>query len=230
MRCTEHNRCLSVSAFSKLLPKADWDCDGDFARRPRVATHTREEAFSRNCGTPKEGAQGIRLVDIKTDAAARTRKCPNFERDLRRQLAVPICSPWSLSWRKATKQKQQVVEFRLPRSQRFHQGLRKLLRDSEGQRGARELDPKWGRFLPQHRFNWDEIPWAFIGGLSHTWDMKVRVYFVFFGSVVVGCKHGACEPARQRFLHEAICNSSYAPSWGWPSVPSCCHFSRAGKG
>ena len=137
---------------------------------------------------------------------------------------------WSLSWRKATKQKQQVVEFRLPRIQRFHQGLRKLLRDSEGQRGARELDPKWGRFLPQHRFNWDEIPWAFIGGLSHTWDMKVRVYFVFFGSVVVGCKHGACEPARQRFLHEAICNSSYAPSWGWPSVPSCCHFSRAGKG
>ena len=112
---------------------------------------------------------------------------------------------WSLSWRKATKQKQQVVEFRLPRIQRFHQGLRKLLRDSEGQRGARELDPKWGRFLP-HRFNWDEIPWAFIGGLSHTWDMKVRVYFVFFGSVVVGCKHGACEPARQRFLHEAICS------------------------
>jgi len=85
---------------------------------------------------------------------------------------------WGLSWRKATKQKQKVIESRLARIQRFHQGLRKLLRDAEGQRGARELDPKWGRFLPQHRFNWDEIPWAFIGGLSHTWDMKVVFLFV----------------------------------------------------
>jgi hypothetical protein len=85
---------------------------------------------------------------------------------------------WNLSWRKATKKKQQAVKLRLPRIQRFHQGLRKVLRDSEGQRGARELDPKWGRFLPQHRFNWDEIPWAFIGGLSHTWEKKVCL-FVF---------------------------------------------------
>jgi hypothetical protein len=86
---------------------------------------------------------------------------------------------WGLSWRKATKQKQKIIESRLERIKRFHQGLRKLLRDSEGQRGARELDPKWGRFLPQHRFNWDEIPWAFIGGLSHTWDMKVLLGCLF---------------------------------------------------
>jgi len=88
---------------------------------------------------------------------------------------------WKLSWRKATKQKQQVIEDRLPRIQRFHQGLRKLLLDADCQRGPhRELDPKWGRILPQHRFNWDEIPWAFIGGLSHTWDTKVCFVLVLF--------------------------------------------------
>jgi hypothetical protein len=87
---------------------------------------------------------------------------------------------WGLSWRKTTKRKQQVVESRLARIQRFHQGLRKLVRDAEGKRGGRDLHPKWGRFLPQHRFNWDEIPWAFIGGLSYTWEIKVIVVFVFF--------------------------------------------------
>ena len=85
-----------------------------------------------------------------------------------------------LSFRKATKKKQQLMVERLPRIQRFHQGLRKLLQDADRQRGShREVDPKWGRFLPQHRFNWDEIPWAFIGGLSHTWDTKVFVFLVF---------------------------------------------------
>ena len=87
---------------------------------------------------------------------------------------------WGLSWRKATKQKAKVIESRLERIQRFHQGLRKLLRDAAGQRGAREVHPKFGRFLPQHRFNWDEIPWAFIGGLSHSWDMKVAVWVCCF--------------------------------------------------
>ena len=51
---------------------------------------------------------------------------------------------WGLSWRKTTKRKQQVVESRLARIQRFHQGLRKLLRDAEGKRGGRDLHPKWG--------------------------------------------------------------------------------------
>jgi len=88
---------------------------------------------------------------------------------------------WHLSWRKTTKQKQQVMTHRLPRIQRFHQGLRKLLLDANRERGpSRALDPKWGRFLPQHRFNWDEIPWAFIGGLSHTWNTKVLCILFLF--------------------------------------------------
>ena len=87
---------------------------------------------------------------------------------------------WSLSWRKATKQKQQVVEFRLPRIQRFHQGLRKILRDSEGQRGARELDPKWGRFLPQHSFNWDEILGIHRRALTHMGHEGACLFCVFW--------------------------------------------------
>jgi hypothetical protein len=51
--------------------------------------------------------------------------------------------------------------------------LRKFLVDKEQQRGARSLDARWGRVLLKHRFNWDEIPWAFIGGLSHTWEQQV---------------------------------------------------------
>ena len=62
-----------------------------------------------------------------------------------------------------------------------------------------------GRFLPQHRFNWDEIPWAFIGGLSYTWEMKVIVvfvfvfvFFVFFVVFIatIGRDYGARSPAR----------------------------------
>ena len=77
---------------------------------------------------------------------------------------------WKLSWRRATKRKDNST--RLHRAQRFHQGLRKLLVDENQERGPRALHPKWGRFLPQHRFNWDEIPLAFIGGLSHTWHHR----------------------------------------------------------
>lgn len=80
---------------------------------------------------------------------------------------------FDLSWRKTTKNKEKPTIDRLPRIQRFHQGLRLLLLDADARRGSRQLDPKWGRFPPQYRFNWDEIPWAFIGGLSHTWTKKV---------------------------------------------------------
>ena len=80
---------------------------------------------------------------------------------------------FDITWRRTTKTKQKVVADRLPKVQRFHQGLRKLLLDQGNLRGG--ASTKWGRFLPQHRFNWDEIPWAFIGGLSSTWDVKVLV-------------------------------------------------------
>jgi transposase len=86
---------------------------------------------------------------------------------------------WNLSWRRTTKRKQEANANRLPRMQRFHQQLRKLLIDQEGERGLRFLHPQWGRFLPKHRFNWDEIPWAFIGGLSHTWERQVRFVMLF---------------------------------------------------
>ena len=56
-----------------------------------------------------------------------------------------------------------------------------------------------------HRFNWDEISWAFIGGLSYTWEMKVIVVFVVFVFFLVfvvvfiatiGRDYGARSPAR----------------------------------
>ena len=83
-------------------------------------------------------------------------------------LAGPICSEMETKLEKGDR-------ARLHRAQRFHQGLRKLLVDENQERGPRALHPKWGRLLPQHRFNWDEIPLAFIGGLSHTWAPQVSV-------------------------------------------------------
>ena len=95
---------------------------------------------------------------------------------------------WGLSWRKATKQKQKVIESRLARIERFHQGLRKLLRDSEGQRGARELDPSGGGSCPG-RSSED----------SHT-QGGLLCLLRFVHKLLVGCKHGARPP----LLHEEI--------------------------
>jgi hypothetical protein len=89
---------------------------------------------------------------------------------------------FDLSWRKTKKLKNCTPQDRLPRIQRFHQGLQRLLQDPDGLRGQRPLDQQWGRFPPKSRFNWDEIPWAFIGGLSGTWTNKVECC-----EVVIAC-------------------------------------------
>lgn len=99
---------------------------------------------------------------------------------------------WDVTWRKTTKKKPKPIQERLPLIVRFHQSLVQLLQDPHGHRGDRPLDTKWGRFLPQYRWNFDEIPWAFIGGLSATWDIKVnvsclRVYVVLLCRMLQQC-------------------------------------------
>ncbi len=72
----------------------------------------------------------------------------------------------NLSPRSKTNVKLQSVSERLPRVRHWHRGLRKFLKMpiSEGT----PLDPVWGRYPPELRFNMDQVPLPFIQELDRT--------------------------------------------------------------
>ena len=46
--------------------------------------------------------------------------------------------------------------------QHFHRSLRKALKTKRGRNPTAKIHPKWGRWLPQNRYNVDQVPLPFI--------------------------------------------------------------------
>jgi len=144
----------------------------------------------------------------------------------------PFVRRWHLSWRKTAKQKQQVMVDRLPRIQRFHQGVRKFFQsggDSCLNTGLTGMKFPGPLLVASHTR----------GILRHCFCFCVCFVFVFllslfswflFGSLVsVGSADSSRAPAWQRGLHKEICDSDHAPTWGWSPLSACCHLSRSGQ-
>ncbi len=78
--------------------------------------------------------------------------------------------------------KSKSVTERLQTVTEFHQKLALLIaspRPTPAVDGAFPLDPRWGRFLPTHRFNLDQVGLPFVGALGPTFEFvgtpKVQV-------------------------------------------------------
>ncbi len=72
--------------------------------------------------------------------------------------------------RSKTNVKLESVADRLPRVRHFHRSLRKLLKTPFAE--DIPLDPVWGRYPPEFRFNMDQVPLPFIQELDRTYEQK----------------------------------------------------------
>ena len=73
---------------------------------------------------------------------------------------------FGISLRSKSNSKSEPVEVRLPKIQRWHARLRRRLK-----RGT-QLDPKWGRWLPEDRIAGDQVGCNLRAGLQKTYDEK----------------------------------------------------------
>ena len=80
---------------------------------------------------------------------------------------------------KVSNTKSTSVEERLPLVREFHQKLALLISSPPPSQPDAVLDPRWGRFLPTHRFNLDQVGLPFVGALGPTFEFigtpKVQV-------------------------------------------------------
>jgi hypothetical protein len=79
-----------------------------------------------------------------------------------------------ISYRKRKNQKSVALTERLAGTRQWHAGLKALVQDVDARRldPTKPVDPVQGRFLYANRFNFDEVPLAFIPGQTHTYADK----------------------------------------------------------
>ena len=87
--------------------------------------------------------------------------CTPNEGDVRTHAFI---TRYGITLRKQSNSKSQSAETRKPNIQKWHARLRRRVK-----RGV-QVSPKWGCWLPEHRFNVDQVPLTLTNGSKETYD------------------------------------------------------------
>ncbi|KAK3260231.1 hypothetical protein CYMTET_30799 [Cymbomonas tetramitiformis] len=94
---------------------------------------------------------------------------PQLERALFKEYSVARAKGLRIGRRCKSNQKTLSTEERLPRIKRWHARLKRRLKDRSGDV---QLHPKRGHYLPENRYNVDQVPIPFVMQSSRTYEQK----------------------------------------------------------